>query len=106
MRIDIPLPTPEEQECAIPPLGGVHAILAATTPKTPWEPRISLTAEVNDLLNQGKVNDYNCQSQHSATGKEAATEVEIPLPHKAKVPAPPLDTSSQASLEEEEASLE
>ena len=39
-------------------------------------------------------------------GKEAATEADMPLPHKAEVPAPPLDTSSQASVEEVEASLE
>ena len=51
MRIDIPLPTPKEPEHTTLPLGGAHAILATTTPKTPWKPRISLTAEVNDLLN-------------------------------------------------------
>ena len=106
MRIDIPLPTLEEPECTTLPLGGVHAILAATTPKTPWKPRISLTAEVNDLLNRGMVNDYSCESEHSAMGKETATEADIPLQHKAEVPAPPLDTSSQASVEEVEASLE
>ena len=62
--------------------------------------------EVNDLLNRGMANDYNCESEHSAMGKEAATEADMPLPHKAEVPAPPLDTSSQASVEEVEASLE
>ena len=72
MRINIPLHTPEEPECTTLPLGGAHAILAATTPKTPWKPRINLTAEVNDLLNQGMANDYNCESEHSAMGKEAA----------------------------------
>ena len=51
-------------------------------------------------------NDYNQESEHSAMGKEAATEADIPLPHKAEVPAPPLDTSSQVSVEEVEASLE
>ena len=51
MRIDIPLPTPEEPECTTPPLGREHATLAATTPKTPWKPRITLMAEVNYLLN-------------------------------------------------------
>ena len=71
MRIDIPLPTHEKPECTTLPLGGTHAILAATTPKTPSKPRISLTAEVNDLLNQGMANDYNCKSEHSTTGKEA-----------------------------------
>ena len=106
MRIDIPLPTPEEPECTTLPLGEAHATLAATTPKTPWKPRISLSAEVNDLLNQGMVDNYNCESEHSAIGKEAAMEADMPLPHKAEVPAPPLDTSSQASVEEVEASLE
>ena len=106
LQIDIPLPTPEEPECTTLPLGRAHAILAATTPKTPWKPRISLMAEVNDLLNQGMANNYNCKSEHSAMGREAATEADIPLPHKAEVPAPPLDTSSQASVEEVEASLE
>ena len=39
-------------------------------------------------------------------GKEAATEADIPPPQKEEVPAPPLDTSSQASVEEVETSLE
>ena len=52
------------------------------------------------------VDDYNCKSEHSTVGKEAATEADIPPPQKAEVPAPPLDTSSQASVEEVESSLE
>ena len=63
-------------------------------------------AEVNDLLNQGMTDNYNCKSEHSASGKEAAMEADIPPPHKVEVPAPPLDTSSQASAEEAETSLE
>ena len=39
-------------------------------------------------------------------GKEAATEADMSLPHKVEVPAPAMDTSSQASVEEGEASLE
>ena len=39
-------------------------------------------------------------------GKEAAMEADIPPPQKAEVPAPPLDTSSQASVEEMETSLD
>ena len=50
IRIDIPLLSPEEPECTTSQLGGAHAIPSATTPKTPWKPRISLMAEVNDLL--------------------------------------------------------
>ena len=105
LRIDIPLPTPEEPEHTTLPLGRAHATLAATTPKTPWKPRITLMAEVNDLLNQGMADNYNCKSEYSALGKEAAMEADIPPPQKAEVLAPPLDTSSQGSVEEVETSL-
>ena len=50
IRIDIPLLSSEEPECTTLPLGRAHAIPSATTPKTPWKPRIILMAEVNDLL--------------------------------------------------------
>ena len=63
-------------------------------------------AEVNDLLNWDMADNYNCKSEHSAMGKEAATEADMPLPPKSEVPAPLLDTSSQASVEEVEAFLE
>ena len=106
LRIDIPLPTPEESEHTTLPLGGAHATLAATTSKTLWKPRITLMAEVNDLLDRGMVEYYNCESEHSALGKETATEADILPPHKAEVLASPLDTSSQESLEEVETSLE
>ena len=82
LQIDIPLPTPEEPECTNLPLGRVHATPAATTPETPWKPRITLMAEVNDLLNQGMADDYNCKSEHSTTGKEAATEADMPHPRR------------------------
>ena len=51
LQINIPLPTPEEPEHTTLPLGGVHATPADTIPKTPWKPRITLMAEVDDLLN-------------------------------------------------------
>ena len=63
-------------------------------------------AEVNDLLKQGVVDESNCETKHSASEKAAAAEAVMPLSLKADVPAPPINTSSQASLEEGEASLE
>ena len=106
MRIDIPLLSPEEPECTTLPLGGAHAIPAATAPKTPWKPRISLMAEVNDLLKWGMADNSSHMSEHSITGKAAAAEAVMSLSHKEEVPALPVYTSSQASVEEEEASLE
>ena len=88
MRIDIPLLSPEELECTTPPLGRVHAIPSTTTTKTPWKPRISLTAEVNDLLKWGMADDSSCKSEHSTSEKAAAAEAVMSLSHKAEVPAP------------------
>ena len=106
MRIDIPLLSPEEPEHTTLPPGGVHAIPAATTPKTMWKPRISLMAEVDDLLKWGIADDSSHESEYSAVGKAAAAEAVMSLSHKVEVSALPVDTFSQASVEEGEASLE
>ena len=52
------------------------------------------------------VDNYNCKPEHFAMGEEAAAGTDIPLPQIAEVSAPPLDTSSQASVEEMETFLE
>ena len=106
MGIDIPLLSPEEPEHTTVPLGRVHPIPAITTSKTPWKPRISLRVEVNALLKWGMADDSSHESEHSTTEKAAATDSVISLSHKVEVSAPPIDTSSQASVEEGEASLE
>ena len=106
LQINIPLPTPEEPECTTPPLGGVPGTPVDNIPKTLWKPRITLMAEVNNLINQDMADDYDCKPEHSAMGEEAAAGTDIPLLPKAEVSAPPLDTSSQASVEEMETSQE
>ena len=106
LQINIPLPTPEEPECTTLPLSAEHATPIDNIPKTLWKPRITLTAEVNDLINQGMADDYNCKPEHSTMGEEASAGADISPPPKAEVSAPPLDTSSQASVEEMETSLE
>ena len=50
LQMDISIPTPKEPECTTLPLGGAHATPADIIPKTPWKPRVTLMAEVNDLL--------------------------------------------------------
>ena len=106
IKIDIPSPTPEKQDCANLPLGGVHATLAVAMPKTPWKPRITLTTEVGNLLTWGMTEDYDHEPEHSAMVREPATEADTSAPQKTEVPALPLDTSSQASVAEMEASME
>ena len=63
-------------------------------------------AEVTDLLNWGMVDDYNCEPEHSTMLEEAVAGTDIPPSPKVEVSAPILDTSSQASVEEMETSLE
>ena len=99
LQIDIPLPTPEELECTTLPPGGAPGTPVDNIPKTLWKHRITLTAEVNDLINQGMADDYNHEPEHSATGQEAVAGLDIPLLPEDEVSAPPLDTSSQASVE-------
>ena len=69
IKIDIPSPTPEEQDCANLPLGGVHTTLAVAMPKTPWKPRVTLMAEVDDLLTWGMTEDYDHEPEHSAMAR-------------------------------------
>ena len=57
MKIDIPSPTPEEQDGVNPPLGRGHATQAIAMPKIPWKPRVTLMAEVVELLNWGMTED-------------------------------------------------
>ena len=106
MWIDIPLLSPEEPECTTLPLGGVHAIPSVTTPKTPWKPRISLMAEVDDLLKWGMVDVSSHESEHSTSENTAAAEAVMSLSHKEEIPAQPIGTSSEASMEDGKASLE
>ena len=106
MKIDIPSPTLEEQDGANLPLGRGHTTQAIAMPKTPWKPRVTLMAEVGELLTWGMTEDYDHEPEHSAMEKELATKADISPPPKMEVPALPLDTSSQASVPETEASIE
>ena len=106
LQIDIPLPTPVGPECTTQLLGGAPGTPIDNIPKTLWKPRITLMAEVNDLINRGMADDYNHESEHSAMVEEASAGADVPPPPKAEVSAPPLDTSSQASVEETETSQE
>ena len=106
IKINIPSPTPVEQDCANLPLGGLHDTLAIAMPKTPWKPRVTLMADVGNLLNRGMTEDYDHELEHSVMAKEPGTKVDTSPPQKAEVPIQPLDTSSQVSVAETEGSIE
>ena len=106
IKIDIPSPTPVEQNHANLPLGGVHTTPAVNMPKTPWKPSISLRDKVGNLLEQGMTEDYDCEPEHSTMAKEPSTEADTSPPQQAEVPVWPLDTSSQGSVIETEGSID
>ena len=106
IKIDIPSPTPEEQDGANLSLGGGHATQTIAMPKTPWKPRVTLTAELGELPTWGMTEDYDREPKHSTMVKELATKADISPPPKTEVPALPLDMPSQASVLEIEASIE
>ena len=97
---------PKEQDCANLPLGRVHITLAVAMPKTSWKPRITLTAEVGNLLNRGMTENFDHEPEYSAMVKKPTTKAGTSLPQNMEEPVWPLDTSSQVSVVEMEASME
>ena len=100
------MPIPEEQDCTSPPLGGKHNTPTTTWPKTPWKPRVTLTVEVNNLIDWDMTDNYDQELEHSVMVEVPTTEADASPPLKMEMPVLPLDTSSQASAAEMEASME
>ena len=74
IEVNIPTSILEEQDCASLPLGGKHDTPTITWPKAPWKPRITLTTEVNNLIDWGMMDNYDQESEHSETVEVPATE--------------------------------
>ena len=106
IKVNIPTLVPEEQDSASLPLGGKHDTPTTTQPKTPWKPRVTLRAEVNDLIDRGMMDNYDQESEHSIMAEVPATEADASPPLKMEKPVLSLDTCSQASVAETEASVE
>ena len=106
IEVNIPMPILEEQDCTSLPLGGKYDTRTITWPKTPWKPRVSLMAEVNDLIDQGMMDNYDQESEHSVMVEVLTTEADTSPPLKTETSVLPLDTSSQVSAAETEASME
>ena len=105
-RGHIPTSILEEQDHASLPLGGKHDTPTITRPKAPWKPRITLAVKVNNLIDWGMTDNYDQELEHSVTAEVPTTEADAPQPLKMETSVLPLDTSSQASAAETEASME
>ena len=86
---------------------GEASIIQTTNPhKSPPNPEGSMTAEVNHLLDQVITEVSSCKSKQSSLEKITTAAVTMSPPQKSKVTVLPVNTSSQASTEEAEGSLE
>ena len=99
------MPILEEQDCSSPPLGEKWDIQTTNRPKTPWKPRVTLMPEVNDVLDWGMMDNYHWELEHSTMEEIPTTEEDASPPLKTDITVLPLDTSSQASAAEMEASV-
>ena len=72
----------------------------------PPNPEGSIAAEVNHLLDQAMAEVSSCESEQSSPVKITKAAATMSPPQKLQVTVPPVDTSSKASMEEAEGSLE
>ena len=106
IEVNIPTSIPEEQDHASLPLGRKHDTPTITQPKKPWKPRITLVAEVNNLIDWGMTDNYDQELEHSVMAEVPTTEVDTSQPLKTETSVLSLDTPSQASAAEMEAYME
>ena len=106
IKVNIPTLIPEEQSHANLPLGEKQDSATADQSKVPWKPRITLMAEKNNLIDWGMMDNYDQESEHSAVVEVPFTEADTPPPLKREKPVLLLDTHSQTSAAETEASGE
>ena len=106
LGIDIPSPPVEEPDQKIPPLCKVSTILIASPHKSPLKLEGSMTMEVSNLLSRAVLEASSFESEHLSPRRPTPAVVLMTPPWKPEGPLWPVDTSSQASVKETEASLE
>ena len=99
-------PPTEESDTKVLPIGEVSIIQTTNLHNPPPNPEGSIVAEVNHLLDQAMAQSSSCESEQSFLEKVTEGVTTTSPPQKLEVTVPPVDTSSQASMEEAEGSLE
>ena len=102
LGIDIPSPPVEEPHQKMPPLEDISTILVTSPPK----PEGSMTTEASNLLSWAVLEASSCGSQPSSPWRPTTAVIFMSPPQKPWDLPQPANTSSQASIDEGEASLE
>ena len=106
LYLEIDIPPKEELYTKVLPIGKASIIQTTNPHKSSPKPEGSMTAEVNHLLDWAIMEASSYGSEHSSLEKITMAVATMSPPQKSEVSVPPINTSSQASTEEEEASLE
>ena len=80
IEVNIPTLVPEEQGSASLPLGRKHDTPTTNQPKTPWKPRVTLRAEVSNLIDQSMTDNYDQELEHSVMAEVPTTEADAFCP--------------------------
>ena len=96
----------EEPDQKIPPLGKVSTILITSPHKSPPKSEGSMTTEVSNLLSQAVLEASSCEFECSSPRRSTTAAVLMTPLQKPGGPPQAVNTSSQASIKEAEASLE
>ena len=92
IKVNIPTLIPEEQSHANLPLGEKQDSATTDQSKVPWKPRITLMAEITDLVDWGMTDNYEQESDNSAAAEVPSTEADTSPPLKREKPILLLDT--------------
>ena len=96
----------EEPDQKMLPPEDIHTILITSPPKSAIKSEGSMTTEVCNLLSQAVLEASICESQQSPPRRVTTAVVLMSPPWRLEGLLPPANTSSQASIDEGEASLE
>ena len=104
--LEIDIPSNGESDIKVLPIGKVSIIQTTNQHNPPPNSEGSIAAEVNHLLDQAMAEVSSHKSEQSSLEKVTGTVATKSPPQKSEVTVPPVNTSSQASMEEAEGSLE
>ena len=104
--LEIDIPPNGESDTKVLPIGKVSFIQATNPHNPPPNPESSIAAEVIHLLDQAMADTSSCESEQSFLEKVTEGVATTSPPQKSEVTIPPVDTSSQTTMEEVEGSLE
>ena len=104
--LEINIPPNGESDTKVLPISEASIIQTTIPHKSPPHPEGITMAEVNHLLDQATMEASSHNSEQSSLEKITEAAATMSPPQKSEVTVPPVDTSSQASIEETEGSLE